>query len=67
MTPKKDEVVVSDSTHWDKFYARYIIKVLEHTKSIDGKDWLWQGDILCPTIKDVDSRSELLSRPNKND
>lgn len=58
---KKDEVVVSDFTLWDKFYALYDIKVLEDTKSIKGEDWLWKGEFLCPTIADVDSRSELLS------
>lgn len=60
---KKDEVAVSDLTLCDKFYALYVVKVLEHTKAIGGEDWLWKGEFLSPTISDVDSRSELLNRP----
>lgn len=60
---KKDEVIVSDLTRYDKFYGCYVVKVLEHTKTIEGKDWLWKGEFLSPSILDVDSRSELLSRP----
>ena len=61
---KKDEAVVSDSTLCDKFYAFYVVKVLEHTKAIGGEDWLWKGEFLSPIIADVDSRSELL-KPNE--
>lgn len=59
-----DKVVVSDFSLYQESYALYLLEILEDALSPQGNIWLKKGEILCPSLREFESRSKLIEQKN---